>query len=57
MMMAWDKDTQKRFKIDHTLEEYDLRFRMENEGKVPIGRSFRWEMLTQENETKFYMKD
>jgi hypothetical protein len=57
MMMAWDKDTAKRFKIDHTLAEYDRRFRMEKEGLVPTGRSFRWSMLDQENETKFYMKD
>lgn len=48
MMMDWDKDTEKRFKIDNTLAEYDLRFRLENEGKVPAGRGFRWSMLGQE---------
>lgn len=45
LMMKWDGDTDKRFKIDHTLEEYDIRFRMENAGLVPMGRRFRWEML------------
>ena len=45
MMMEWDKDTEQRFKIDHTLEEYDARFRLEKAGRVPIGRKFRWEML------------
>ena len=45
LMMSWDKDTKKRFKIDHTLEEYDRRFQMEKEGLVPIGRTFRWEMI------------
>lgn len=45
MMMDWDKDTEKRFKIDHTLEEYDLRFRLEKAGRVPVNRTFRWEML------------
>lgn len=50
LMVTWDKDTEKRFKIDHTLGEYDARFRLENEGKVPIGRRFRWSMLTQDQE-------
>lgn len=44
-MMEWDKDTKKRFKIDHTLEEYDRRFRLEKEGLVPTGRGFRWSMI------------
>ena len=47
MMMGWDKDTEKRFKIDHTLEEYDRRFQMEKEGLVPTGRCFKWCMLEQ----------
>lgn len=47
LMMQWDKDTKKRFKIDHTLAEYDLRFRLENAGLVPVGRGFRWSMLEQ----------
>lgn len=45
MMMDWDKDTEKRFKIDNTLEDYDRRFRMEKAGLVPMGRKFRWSML------------
>ena len=51
MMMAWDKDTEKRFKIDNTLADYDRRFRMEKEGLVPIGRKFRWSMLDQVPQT------
>jgi hypothetical protein len=47
LMMQWDRDTDKRFKIDHTLEEYDLRFRFEKQGKVPTGKKFRWNMLQQ----------
>ena len=47
-MMAWDKDTKKRFKIDHTLEEYDRRFRLEKEGLVPIGRNFKWSMIEED---------
>ena len=57
LMMAWDKATKKRFKIDHTLAEYDKRFRLENEGKVPIGRGFKWEMLNQENEKQLSIFD
>ena len=44
-MMDWDKDTEKRFKIDHTLSDYDRRFRMEKDGLVPAGRKFRWCMI------------
>lgn len=49
LMLKWDADTEKRFKIDHTLPEYDARFRLENEGEVPIGRGFRWEMIERQN--------
>lgn len=45
MMMKWDADTEKRFKIDNTLEEYDKRFKLERAGLVPVGRKFRWSML------------
>lgn len=45
MMMCWDKDTSMRFKIAHTLEDFDCRFRMENEGLVPVGRKFKWNMI------------
>lgn len=51
MMLDWDKDTEKRFKIDHTLGEYGIRFRMERAGLVPTDRTFRWGML------KNYKKD
>ena len=46
LMMAWDKDTEKRFKIDHTLSDYDRRFELEKEGLLsPDDRRFRWSML------------
>lgn len=54
MMMDWDKDTEKRFKIDHTLEEYDCRFRLENAGLVPIGKDFRWSMLEGGNQLSIF---
>lgn len=57
LMMDWDKDTKKRFKIDHTLPEYDCRFRLEKEGRVPIGRSFKWSMLNPREEQLSLFKE
>lgn len=46
MMMDWDKDTKKRFKINNTLTDYDRRFRLEAEGLLDPGDPcFRWSML------------
>lgn len=45
LMMAWDKDTEKRFKINNTLSDYDKRFRAEALGRCPINRTFRWDEL------------
>lgn len=46
MMMSWDKDTKKRFKIDHTLAEYDRRFQLEAQGFLCANdKNFRWSML------------
>lgn len=57
MMMDWDKDTKKRFKIDHTLEEYDRRFQMEKEDLVPVGRKFRWSMIEKEDKQLSLFKE
>lgn len=45
IMMKWDGDTEKRFKIDHTLSDYDKRFKMETEGLIFRDEKFRWDML------------
>lgn len=46
ILMKWDLDSPTTFKADgHTVHDYDLRFRMEQERLVPTGRSFRWSML------------
>lgn len=46
LLMKWDLDSPISFKADgHTVHDYDLRFRMEQERLVPTGRSFRWAML------------
>ena len=45
-MMTWDKDTEKRFKIDHTLGDYDRRFQLEKEKLLsPDNKAFKWSML------------
>ena len=46
LLMKWDLDSPISFKADgHTVHDFDRRFQMEEECKVPIGRSFRWAML------------
>lgn len=46
LLMKWDLDSPVSFKADgHTVHDFDRRFQMEDERKVPIGRSFRWAML------------
>lgn len=46
LLMKWDVDSPITFKADgRTVHDFDQRFQMEDERKVPIGRSFRWAML------------
>lgn len=46
LLLKWDKDSPVSFKADgHTVHDFDLRFRLEDEGKIPKGRQFRWAML------------
>lgn len=45
IMLKWDADTNRRFKIDHTLKEYDKRFKLENKDLIPKDNTFRWKML------------
>lgn len=52
LLMKWDLDSPVTFHADgHTVHDFDKRFRMELEGKIPMDRSFRWAML--ENPPKF----
>ena len=51
LLLKWDKDSPVSFKPDgHTVHDYDLRFRLEDEGRVPKDRKFRWKMLQQEGD-------
>ena len=46
LLMRWDLDSPVTFKADgHTVHDFDRRFRMEDMGKVPTDRTFRWSML------------
>lgn len=47
MMLGWDNDSPVTFHADgHTLHDFDRRFEMEDKGRIPSNRSFRWKMLT-----------
>lgn len=46
LLMKWDMDSPVTFKADgHTVHDFDRRFQMEVERKIPMDRSFRWAML------------
>lgn len=48
LLMKWDKDSPVSFHPDgHTVHDFDRRFQMEDEGKVPTDRKFRWKMIEQ----------
>lgn len=58
LMMAWDKDTDKRFKIDNTLSAYDERFYWESKGLAPSGRQFRWDWIDEHrDQISFFDKE
>lgn len=46
LLMKWDLDSPVTFKADgHTVHDFDRRFQLEEERKVPTDRAFRWNML------------
>lgn len=47
MLIKWDLDSPVVFKPNGcTVHDYDRRFQMEDEGLIPMDRTFRWEMLS-----------
>ena len=57
LLLKWDLDSPTTFKADgHTVHDYDLRFRLEDEGLVPKDRKFRWKMLNIKEETNMATK-
>ena len=46
MLLKWDKDSPVVFKPNgRMVHDYDRRFQMEDDGVVPMDRTFRWDML------------
>ena len=46
LLLKWDKDSPVTFKADgHTVRDFEKRFAMESKAKVPIGRTFKWNLL------------
>lgn len=46
LLMKWDLDSPSTYHADgHTVHDFDFRFQLEDEGKVPTDRRFRWKML------------
>ena len=46
LMLKWDKDSPVTFHADgHTVHDFDRRFLLEDEDKIPIDRKFRWKMI------------
>lgn len=45
--MRWDDDSPVAFKASgHTIHDFDLRFQMEEQGKIRSDIPFRWSMVT-----------
>jgi 3'-phosphoadenosine 5'-phosphosulfate sulfotransferase (PAPS reductase)/FAD synthetase len=46
ILLGWDTDSPVPFKADgHTVHDFDRRFQMEDDRKIPMDSTFRWEML------------
>ena len=57
LLLKWDLDSPTSFKADgHTVHDYNLRFSLEDEGKVPADRKFRWKMLSIKEENSMATK-
>lgn len=49
LLMKWDLDSPVPFHADgHTVHDFDRRFSLEDSGKVPADRRFRWSMLNRQ---------
>lgn len=48
LLLKWDADSPVSFKPDgHTVHDFDKRFALEDDGRIPADRTFRWKMLEQ----------
>ena len=45
-MLKWDKDSPVTFKADgHTVRDYEIRFSLEDQRKIPTDKKFLWKMI------------
>lgn len=50
LLLKWDKDSPISFKANgRTVHDFEKRFQMEETAKVPIDRTFKWDMISEEN--------
>lgn len=50
LLLKWDKDSPVTFKANgQTVRDFDRRFQMEEQAKVPIDKTFKWEMIMEDN--------
>lgn len=50
MLLKWDKDSPVSFKANgHTVHDFERRFQMESQAKVPFDRTFKWGMIMEDN--------
>lgn len=53
LLLKWDKDSPVTFKGNgRTVHDFESRFQMEEKAKVPIDRTFKWDMLEDNKMTK-----
>ena len=51
LLLKWDLDSPVSFNPrGYTVHDYDLRFALEEDGKIPLDRRFRWSMLNEYRE-------
>lgn len=46
ILLKWDEDSPVEFRADkHTVRDFDKRFQLEDEGKAPSNKKFRWKII------------
>lgn len=49
ILLQWDADSPTFFNNKHTIHDFEKRFALEEKGLIPVGNTFRWEMLQDKN--------
>lgn len=49
ILLQWDADSPTTFTVKHTVHDFEKRFALEEKGLIPVGNTFRWEMLQDKN--------